>query len=136
MGLAVHYQLSLAEGDSARVASLLGTMADSARAYGFIETLPPLHLVGAACDVDNCPDPALGWLLIQSKRRTGETAEVPLELHALMTCPGEGCEPANIGFARFASVPGWHWTSARVALSSSQRLITSSKARQGRQFRT
>ena len=112
MGATIHYSLRLAAAQTSRIGQILERVAQAARTLGFQEVEAPLHFEGAACSVDHETDPGKGWLLIQAQRYpTPDTKEIPEEIFVLCTVPGEGCEPANVGFSRFAGSPDWSWSS-------------------------
>lgn len=133
MGLTIHYHLQTPLSRTADVRSLVGTVRQVAHDLPFREVSEVLTFQGPAADFQRAdPDDEHRWLKIQTAQyvpRSNPQFQVkPLEILGLSTWPGEGCEPANIGFCRYPAhldVPtasgrrrrlatgldGWCWSS-------------------------
>jgi len=126
MGLTIHYTLQN-NGDDAGQA--ISKLRDYAAELPFRELGSVIHLKDDACDWQKRGnDDDLRWLLIQAQGHVSQEPyhySIPvLELYAFSSWPGEGCEEANFGLARFPKTfetsqgiietglgKGWHWSS-------------------------
>lgn len=134
MGLTIHYKLRAPEGcDPGEVMERLRQVALDLPVEEVSDRV--FHLAGRACDYRKlAPEHPLRWALIQAQDlveevepETGRKVWIevaPLELYVFSVWPGEGCEEANFGLARYPDrtewrgrvlpVPDsgvWHWMS-------------------------
>ena len=106
MGLTIHYSLQT---DIARIDDirhLAGSIREFARDLPFKEVGELVEFQGKDADHDQSgKEDEHRWLKIQAGRyiQNGNHhfSVKPLHLIAFRTWPGEGCEPANIGFCRY-----------------------------------
>jgi hypothetical protein len=110
VGAFIQYTLRLDRKQAEKVADIAASIARAARELGFQRVDEPLHLIGTACDVDRQPDPGLAWVLVEAQRQLDTNERlVPEELHVVQTLPGDGCDSANLGLARYVDSSDWSW---------------------------
>jgi hypothetical protein len=149
VGLSIHWEFGF-DGTVDEVKQKLELMREKAVALGFKEVGTVHHVVGKDCEYEphRDKDDGLFWALIQAQGyvRVDEYGKplgdresyagcchlqvTPVEVVVLDTWPGDGCEAANFGLARYGKtvkfsvsrfgpekdVPtglgdGWHWRS-------------------------
>jgi hypothetical protein len=129
MGLTIHYGLSTDRTEVSAIRSLVQEIRQLASGLPFQEVGEIVEFQGKACGFEDRDDPHR-WLKIQAGRYVeggGYSNKVsPLHIVAFTTVPGDGSEPANIGFCRFprsidierprkqrlrTNLHGWTWSS-------------------------
>ncbi len=129
MGLTIHYSLSTDRTEVEAIRSLVQEIRQLACGLPFQEVGEILEFQGEACGFEKRDDPHR-WLKIQAGRYVeggGYSDKVtPLHMVAFTAVPGEGSEPANIGFCRYPAtidierprkqrlrtkLHGWSWSS-------------------------
>lgn len=112
MGLTIHYSLGLPHNATVGTATKrLGELRSHALTLGLAEVSELRHFEGEACNYElyrdeGHPDHEWFWFLIQAGGR-----ETPTEVIGFRTWPGDGCEEANFGLAKFRSSKNWGWSS-------------------------
>ncbi len=149
MGLTIHYRLRF-DGSPEEALTKISQLREKAMGMSFEEVSDVRHFTGADCNFNadkydnNSADSEWRWALIQSNGRNiritsdgkrlkkNEKSSVgcyhispqPIEIILFRTWPGEGCEEANFGLARYKRYiyfrgqkvlsglgTGWHWVS-------------------------
>lgn len=114
MGLTIHYEFNF-DGSKEEVEEIIRKLHSHAKTLGMKEVDDIVHLT--VKDFQNpLPDDPLSWLKIQSRWfkqvDDGRWMDIdPEECVAFSTWPGEGCEEANFGLAKYPGREGWHWSS-------------------------
>lgn len=118
MGLTIYYRLRAPEGcDPGEVMEKLRQAALDLPVKEVSDKV--FHLVGQACNYQSLGrDHPLRWALIQAQDWADEVepgtggkvslSVAPLELYVFSVWPGEGCEEANFGLARYPDRIGWN----------------------------
>jgi hypothetical protein len=118
MGLTIHYRLRAPEGcDPGKMVEKLRQAALDLPVEEVSDRV--FHLVGQACDYQRLEqDHPLRWALIQAQDWVDEVepgtgrkvslSVAPLELYVFSVWPGEGCEEANFGLARYPDRIRWN----------------------------
>jgi hypothetical protein len=127
MGLTIHYGLKSDRTEVESVRSLVRDIRRLATRLPFQAISEVVEFAGPDCAYDHDDD--WRWLKIQAGQyaRDGDSyfKVAPLHIIAFTINPGEGSEPANLGFARYPDVieskqlrkricpnlPGWCWRS-------------------------
>lgn len=133
MGLTIHYSLRTALTEPAEVRTLVGALRRAARRLPFRRVGPVVEFRDGAADYDQgARDDQNRWLKIQAGRylEAGDRhySVKPRHVIAFTVEPGDGCEPANLGFCLFpphvavtepggrvrrlaTCLDGWSWSS-------------------------
>lgn len=124
MGLTIHYGLSSRVRSSERARKLVEKLRQKALVLPFAECSKLYHLTGQQADFNKVPrgpkatpeHETLSWLLIQAHSFDNEYENIPVEVIAFSTWPGEGCEAANFGLCRYrqketGKLSNWRWGS-------------------------
>ena len=128
MGLTIHYSLHTSSPRMKDARHAVQQLRAKALDLPFREVGELIDLRGEACDFEQRDvDDPLRWLLIQAEGHVHRSPYFyrvkPRYLIAFTTRPGEGCEPANFGLARYGStletrqgkirtsLTGWRWES-------------------------
>lgn len=123
MGLTIHYSLTTELTEPDDVITLVESIRQVARDLPFQEVSELLEFHGPEADFEHAGrDDAHRWLKIQASRHVergnGCFSVKPLHIIGFTAWPGEGCEPANVGFGRypaFLEVPTRSGRSRRLA---------------------
>jgi hypothetical protein len=127
MGLTIHYSLKSDAADAEQAQQQVKQLRQAALDLAMSEVGEVVEFSGAACDFQTAEDDSLRWLLVQARRLVaiGETYRlvVPIRVFAFSAWPGEECEVANFGLARYpkttdaeegtlaTGLSGWSWES-------------------------
>ncbi len=107
MGLTIHYDLKANVASPKEARQLVEQLRQAALDLLMPEVGDVLDFSGAACDFQNSADESHRWLLVQARRLLSVDEAhhfvVPNHVFAFSTWPGEGCEVANFGLARYPS---------------------------------
>ena len=130
MELTIHYKLTTDRTEVESIRDLVRDIRQLALQLPFQAVEDFVEFERAQCQYDDQDDPQR-WLKIQAGRylehENCSYRVISLHIIAFTTVPGDGSEPANIGFARFAdavqieragrkqqlrtNMPGWSWGS-------------------------
>ena len=129
MGLTIHYRLNTDRTEIEAIRSLVQEIRQAALQLPFQEVGEIIEFRGDACKSEDRDEPD-HWLKIQAGQYVQEEGGffkvTPLHFIAFATTPGEGCEPANFGLARYptfvnvgrsspqrrrTNLTGWSWGS-------------------------
>jgi len=109
MGLTIHYALQSGTRSPKQARELVARLRGRALDLPFEQVHDIVDLSGPACDYQHGgQDNPNRWLLIQTAhyindpRHVGYSYSVtPTRVIAFSTCPGQGCEPANVGLCQY-----------------------------------
>jgi hypothetical protein len=128
MGLTIHYTLRADVGSPERARAVVERLRQAAFDVAMTQVGEIAEVSGAGCDFRTADqDGRLRWLLVQARRliSIGETYHLVTPIHVLAfpAWPGEECEVANFGLARYpgtietadgtlsTGLGGWSWAS-------------------------
>ncbi|MHB1038507.1 MAG: hypothetical protein ACYC0Y_28120 [Pirellulales bacterium] len=127
MGLTIHYDLKSAAASPEQARQLVEQLRQAALDLAMSEVGEIVEFSEAACNFQSAKDDSDRWLLVQARRMIvvgkAYATVVPSHAIAFSTWPGDGCEVANFGLARYpdtlesrnGAIPtglsGWSWQS-------------------------
>jgi hypothetical protein len=127
VGLTIHYALRSDVNSPDHARQIVEQLRQAALDLAMTEVGEVLEFSGAACNSRTAKDDSSRWLLTQARRLAviGEGYHFiePIHVFAFSSWPGEGCEVANFGLARYpdtietndgalaTNLSGWSWQS-------------------------
>jgi hypothetical protein len=127
MGLTIHYSLQSEAANLVEVRQTVEQLRQASLDLAMARVGDVLEFSGAACSPRAAKDDSCAWLLTQARRMTaigeGYHFVEPIQVVAFSSWPGDGCEVANFGLARYPNtiasaegplstgLKGWSWWS-------------------------